>query len=189
MPDRDGMDQDRPVAIVTGGAGGLGSAFCRALGSRGFRAVPVDIKGTERVVDVTDISACRDLASELQPVVWINNAGILGAGSAIDQPDEIVSSVLAVNLSGVINGTRAALGVMSEIGRGWILNVGSLAAWAPTPGLAVYCASKHAVRAYTTTVAMEMAGSGIRLCTICPDGIWTPMLEEVLDEKAGRHGL
>jgi short-subunit dehydrogenase len=169
-------------AVVTGAGGGLGQAFCRLLGARGYEPVPVDIKGTERVLDVTDPEACRELAREVEPVIWINNAGLLGNGDALKQSDEEIRKVVEVNVLGVIYGTRAAAEVMVASGAGGILNIGSLAAWSPIPGLAVYSASKHAVRAYTNSVAIELANTGVRCCVICPDAIITPMMDAALDD-------
>jgi short-subunit dehydrogenase len=165
-------------AVVTGAGGGLGSAFCRGLAARGWDVVPVDVQGTERVLDVTDPDACRALARDVQPALWINNAGVLGAGSAADQSDAEIARVVGVNLLGVINGTRAAVEVMRPRGAGRILNVGSLASWLPVPGEAVYCATKHGVRAFSLALAVELHGTGIRISVLCPDGIATPMLRD-----------
>jgi short-subunit dehydrogenase len=169
-------------AVVTGAGGGLGQAFCRLLGARGYEPVAVDIKGTERVLDVTDPEACRELAREVEPVIWINNAGLLGNGDALKQSDEEIRKVVEVNVLGVMYGTRAAAEVMVASGAGGILNIGSLAAWSPIPGLAVYSASKHAVRAYTNSVATELANTGVRCCVLCPDAILTPMIDAALDD-------
>lgn len=169
-------------AVVTGAGGGLGSAFCRGLASRGWDVVPVDVQGTARVLDVTDPEACRALAREVQPSLWINNAGVLGAGSAADQPDAEIARVVGVNLLGVIHGTRAAVEVMRPRGSGHILNVGSLASWLPVPGEAVYSATKHGVRAFSLALAVELTGTGVRISVLCPDGIATPMLRDKQDD-------
>ena len=171
------------VAVVTGAAGGLGRALSAALEGRGARVVTTDapgVRGADRVLDVTDPDAARALAEELAPDVWVNNAGVLGTGAAIEQPDDVVRRVLDVNLLGVIYGTRAAAAVMRPRRSGAILNIGSLSSWNPTPGLAVYAASKHGVRAYSGAVAAELAGTGVRVSCLCPDGIWTPMLAAVV---------
>lgn len=165
-------------AVVTGAGGGLGGAFCRGLAARGWDVVGVDVRGTARALDVTDPDACRALARDVQPLLWINNAGVLGAGSAADQPDDEIARVVAVNLLGVINGSRAAVEVMRPQRGGRILNVGSLASWLPVPGEAVYCATKHGVRAFSLALAVELEGTGIRISVLCPDGIATPMLRD-----------
>lgn len=172
-----------PTAVATGSAGGLGAAFCAALRAKGYEVLGADLRAADRVLDVTDAAACRALAEATRPAVWINNAGVLGAGAAADQPDEEIARVVGVNLLGVINGTRAAVAVMRRAGRGHVLNVGSMASWMSPPGLAVYGATKHAVRAFTVALASELAGSGVRVALLCPDGIWTPMLHDRLDDR------
>ncbi len=172
-----------PIAIVTGAAGGLGAAFCVSLRTKGYEVIGADLHGADRVLDVTDAAACRALAEAAQPDVWINNAGVLGAGAAADQPDEEIARVVRVNLLGVIHGTRAAVAVMHRRGRGHILNVGSMASWVAPPGLAVYGATKHGVRAFTVAMACELAGSGVCVSLLCPDGVWTPMLHGRLEDR------
>ena len=171
-------------AVVTGAAGGLGSAFVTSLRARGYEVTGADLAGADVVLDVTDSEACRRLAGEIQPEVWVNNAGILGAGIVAEQTDAEIERIIQVNLLGVIHGTRAAVGVMRERGSGRVLNVASLASFSPVPGETVYAASKHAVRAFTMGMAAELRGSGIRLMVLCPDGIWTPMLYDRLEDPA-----
>ena len=171
-----GQDTTSRTAVVTGAAGGLGAAFCTQLAARGYRVVATDVRNAERILDVTDAAACRALAHEVSPDLWINNAGVLGAGSAVDQPDAEVERIVAVNLLGVIHGSRAAARVMRERGRGHILNVGSLASWIAPMGEAVYAASKHGVRAFTVALAAELHGTGVQVSLLCPDGINSPML-------------
>ena len=177
------------TAVVTGAAGGLGQALVVRLTDLGWDVVPVDIVGTERVLDVRDAEACRALAREVQPELWVNNAGVLGAGDAATQSSDIVERVVNVNLLGVINGTRAALEVMRDRndgrGLGHIVNIGSLASWVPVPGEAVYGATKAGVLSYTLALVAELKLQGIdgvRLSVVCPDGMSTPMLTNVADE-------
>ena len=82
-------------AVVTGGAGGLGTAISKALAARGLEVLAVDVAGTDRLLDVTDAAACRRLAREVEPDVWVNNAGLLGAGEALSAPDELMEQVVA----------------------------------------------------------------------------------------------
>jgi short-subunit dehydrogenase len=175
------------TAVVTGAAGGLGRALVGALAGRGAEVVATDapgVDGVDRVLDVTDPEAARVLAAEVSPDVWINNAGLLGAARALDQPDDEVLRVVEVNLLGVIYGTRAAAAAMVAGGGGDICNIGSLSSWNPTPGLAVYAATKHAVRAYSGALAAELRGTGVRVTCLCPDGIWTPMLQRAVTSDA-----
>ncbi|MCU0266521.1 MAG: SDR family oxidoreductase [Actinomycetia bacterium] len=178
------------TAVVTGAAGGLGQAWCRALAAKGYDVVGVDVQGTDRTLDVRDPQACRDLARETRPRVWVNNAGVLGAGDAATQPDDEVRRVVEVNLLGVINGTRAAVEVMrtdGPTGRGHVVNVGSLASWVPVPGECVYAATKAGMLAWTLGLQAELRGhgvTGVRLSVLCPDGMLTPMIEPLLDDPA-----
>ena len=73
---------------------------------------------------------------------------------------------------------------MARRGGGAVCNIGSLSSWNPTPGLAVYAATKHAVRAYSGAVAAELRGTGVRVTCLCPDGIWTPMLQGAVAERS-----
>ena len=180
-----------PTAVVTGAGRGLGAAIADRFEAAGWRVVRVDIDGTDTYLDVTDADACRDLARRLQPDVWVNNAGVLGAGDAATQDDDVIDRVVSVNLLGVIHGTRAALAVMREReegrGAGHIINVGSLASWVPVPGECVYAATKAGVLSYTLGLAAELAQqgvTGVRLGVICPDGMLTPMITDVLDDPA-----
>lgn len=165
------------TAVVTGGAGGLGRAFTRQLAAAGYDVVPVDLQGDVRRLDVTDPVACRALADELRPRIWVNNAGVGGAGGVLDQDDETVHRLVMVNLLGVINGTRAAAATMREDGDGVVLNVASLAGWAPTPHIAVYSATKHGVRAFSVATEAELRPGPPRVKCLLPDGIRTAMVD------------
>jgi NAD(P)-dependent dehydrogenase (short-subunit alcohol dehydrogenase family) len=170
--------------VVTGAAGGLGAATTRALRTAGHRVVGADLRGADEQLDVTDPEACRSLARRIKPDVWINNAGILGAGQAADQPDAEIRRIVEVNLLGVIWGSRAAIEVMRPRGSGHVINIGSLSSWITPTGETVYAASKHGVRAFTVGLAAELTGSGLHVSLVCPDGIWTPMLYDRLEDAS-----
>lgn len=179
------------VAVVTGAGRGLGREIATALAADGFRVVATDVAGADEVLDVTDADACRALAERERPAVWVNCAGVLGAGDAATQSDEVVQRVVGVNLLGVINGTRAAVAVMRSRnggrGDGHVITIGSLASWVPVPGECVYAATKAAVLSYTLGMRAELRAqgvTGVRLSVVCPDGMLTPMLTDVLDDPA-----
>ena len=176
----------RGVAVVTGADGGLGRALVLRLAHEGYDVVGVDVAGDVRRLDVTDPAACRALADELRPVVWVNNAGVLGAGDAATQEDDVVERVVRVNLLGVIHGTRAAVASM-RAGGGHVVNVASLASWVPVPGECVYAATKAGVLSFTLGLQAELDAAGVQgvhLSAICPDGMLTPMITDVLDDDA-----
>ena len=119
--------------------------------------------------------------------ILVNNAGVLGAGDGATQPDELIEQVVRVNLLGVIHGTRAAVASMREHGGGHVVSIASLASWVPVPGETVYAATKAAVLSFTLGLQAELEAAGerdVRLTAVCPDGMLTPMLTDVLDDDA-----
>jgi len=141
--------------------------------------------------DVRDATAHREVASYaagLGPVLaWVNNAGVLRTGTLWEQDDATMSLTVDINLLGIIHGTRAALDVMRAHGRpADIINMASMSAFGPLPGLAVYAASKAGVVSWTLTTAAELdqAGVPVRMHAVCPDGVRTDMVAE----NAADHG-
>lgn len=111
--------------------------------------------------------------------VFVNNAGILSAGPAVDQPDTVTRRVIDVNLIGTINGTKAALTVMLPRNRGHIVNVASISGESYGAGEASYCASKYGVVGYTVAVRFELHGSGIKLTLVMPTMVRTRLTSGV----------
>jgi NAD(P)-dependent dehydrogenase (short-subunit alcohol dehydrogenase family) len=191
------------VAVVTGAGGGLGRAIARELASRGYLVHATDLDPDAAAhtaaelgagarsagLDVRDGAACRALAAEAATRagaldLWVNNAGVLATGLAWDQDEATRRTMLEVNALGTMNGTVAALEPMIAAGRGQVINVISLAGLVAAPGEVNYAASKHAAMAFTLGTLFDLRRSGvegIELSAVCPDGIWTPMLEDKLD--------
>jgi NAD(P)-dependent dehydrogenase (short-subunit alcohol dehydrogenase family) len=192
------------TAVVTGAGGGLGRAIATELAGRGFgvwatdldadaaAGVAAEIGGRARAssLDVRDESACRALAAAVVSEagsldLWVNNAGVLVTGFAWEQDGPTRNAMLSINAIGTMNGTVAALEKMVPAGGGHIVNVISLAGLVAAPGEVAYAASKHAAMAFTlgTLFDLRRAGHrGVDLSAVCPDGIWTPMLEDKLDD-------
>lgn len=187
------------VAVVTGAGRGMGREVAQRLIGRGWTVVVTDVDETavrrtaadlgDKCIpihhDVRDAIAHRDVASRAaemgELVAWVNNAGILRTGTLWEQDDATMATTVEVNLLGVIHGTRAALEVMrAHGGAADIINMASMSAFGPLPGLAVYAASKAAVLSWTLTTAAELhlAKSPIRLHAVCPDGVKTDMVAE-----------
>jgi len=154
----------------------------------GDAALAADAKAS--VLDVRDAESCRSLASAVVAEagsldLWVNNAGILATGLAWEQQEATRGAMLSINAAGTMNGTVAALEPMVAAGSGHVINVISLAGIVAAPGEVAYSASKHAAMAFTlgTLFDLRRAGHrGIALSAVCPDGIWTPMLEDKLDD-------
>jgi NAD(P)-dependent dehydrogenase (short-subunit alcohol dehydrogenase family) len=192
------------TAVVTGAGGGLGRAIANELAGRGFVVWVTDIdadaaactaekigaSARARALDVRDETACRQLAAAVTTEagsldLWVNNAGILATGLSWEQDEATRGAMLSINAAGAMNGTVAALEQMVPAGRGHVINVISLAGIVAAPGEAAYAASKHAAMAFTlgTLFDLRRAGhAGIDVSAVCPDGIWTPMLEDKLDD-------
>ncbi len=184
------------IAVVTGGARGLGSHIARELADRGFSVLVTDIDElaaaeTARRIgrnswsmhqDVRDPESHRQVARAAAErgdlSVWVNNAGVLATGLTWEMPDAAVRRQIEVNAMGVIWGCHAAAAAMHS---GHIINIASLSAMAPTPGLAVYGATKHAVLGFSISLQGELkrAGRPIRVSTVCPDAIETDMVKNV----------
>jgi NAD(P)-dependent dehydrogenase (short-subunit alcohol dehydrogenase family) len=193
-----------PVAVVTGAGSGLGRAIAVDLAHRGFLVQVTDIDydaaaqtaaeigagAMSAALDVRDAEACRAAAAEAAKRsgaldLWVNNAGVLATGPAWEQDEATRRTMLEVNALGTMNGTVAALERMVPVGRGHVINVISLAGIVAAPGEVAYSAGKHAAMAYTlgTLFDLRRAGiAGIELSAVCPDGIWTPMLEDRLED-------
>ncbi|NYI80280.1 SDR family oxidoreductase [Nocardioides panzhihuensis] len=200
------MSADRGGAVVTGAGRGLGRQIAELLADRGHQVLVTDVDAASAqaaadeigrgatamavdVRDVTQVEAARDavVATAGRLDVWVNNAGVLFTGPAWEQSPEQRSLILDVNAVGTINGTVAAIEAMRGAGGGHIVNIVSLAGLTAVPGEAVYAASKHAAIGFSlsTLQDLRMVGSkDIDISCICPDGIWTPMLHDKLDDPA-----
>jgi NAD(P)-dependent dehydrogenase (short-subunit alcohol dehydrogenase family) len=190
--------------VVTGAGSGLGRAIARELSSRGFSVLATDVDAEaasataaeigsgadSATLDVCDEEACRAVAGRCAEKsgrldLWVNNAGVITTGNPWEQDAATRGAMLDVNAVGTMNGTVAAVERMIGQGGGHVVNVVSLAGIVAAPGEVAYSASKHAAIAFTlgTLYDLRRAGHrGIELSAVCPDGIWTPMLEDKLDD-------
>ncbi len=188
------------VVLVTGAAGGIGSAVARLFAGLGGRVVLTGRRGAalEAVAlppgsapalrlehDVADPAAwervmARVLEAEGRLDVLVNCAGVVEPGRAAEQAPEQARRQVEVNLLGTVYGCRAALRAMLPRARGRIVNVASLGGVVPMPGEAVYCATKYAVRGYSFSLHAELAGTGVGVCVVSPDSVATPQLAHEL---------
>ncbi|HZO12508.1 MAG TPA: SDR family oxidoreductase [Polyangiaceae bacterium] len=185
--------------LVTGCASGIGLRVAEALVQRGHRVLATDIRheaidagnwDRERVrtaaLDVTKPDAWTRVLDEAWSAwggldVLYNIAGYLMPGwvQAIDLRD--IDRHIDINTKGVMYGTHLCARRMIEQGSGHIVNIASMAAFAPVPGLALYCASKYAVRAFSLAAAVELRDHGVAVTVVCPDAVATPMLDKQKD--------
>ncbi|GHF40875.1 NAD(P)-dependent dehydrogenase (short-subunit alcohol dehydrogenase family) [Amycolatopsis bartoniae] len=192
---------DGLVAVVTGGASGIGAAVVSALRERGARVAALDLREVTPDgvrMDVTDDESVRHaIATVVERFggldVVVNNAGIGAQGTVADNDDAEWLRVLDVNLLGMVRVSRAALPHLRRSRAAAIVNVGSIAATAGLPQRALYSASKGAVVALTRAMAADHLAEGIRVNCVNPGTADTPwigrLLEKADDPAAERAAL
>ncbi len=183
----------KAVVLITGALGALGSAMARNFAAEGASVILTDAQENDgsliaelgvgcRFVplDVTDAdawhAAVEKVEADVGPVtVLVNNAGIVGMGGIEDLALENWRKVFDINLIGSLLGIRAVAPSMRKAGGGAIVNISSMAGLQATPGLAAYGASKWAIRSLTKTAAAELAPDNIRVNSVHPGIVETPM--------------
>jgi 2-hydroxycyclohexanecarboxyl-CoA dehydrogenase len=177
-------------ALVTGGASGIGAAIARRLAAEGAEVTigDLDVQGAAQVagefsglaveLDVTDLASAQAAVDSAGPPIdiLVNNAGTDEFGFFAQTTPEIWEKLIAVNLTGVLNCTFAALPGMQEAGYGRMVNIASEAGRVGSKGSAVYSAAKGGVIAFTKVMAREGARFGITANAIAPGPIETPLL-------------
>lgn len=176
------MKLDGAVAVVTGAAGGIGTALVSRFHAEGARVVGVDRRDTDGVLacDVTDADAVRDLVTGViaehgRIDLFCSNAGIT-TGVGLDDPDDLWHAAYEVNVMAHVHAARAVLPHMLDNGHGYLLNTASAAGLLTSPGDAVYAVTKHGAVAFAEWLAVTYGGRGIGVSVLCPMGVATPML-------------
>jgi NAD(P)-dependent dehydrogenase (short-subunit alcohol dehydrogenase family) len=203
---------DGKVALITGGASGMGMVASQLFASEGARVVLTDVAdgAGEQVADEiradggeatyvhSDVSSEADAKAMVEAAVatyggltiLYNNAGVmLAEDGSVDSTDgSIWDMTLAINVKGVAYGCKYGIPAMIESGGGSVINVASFVAWmGAATSQTAYTASKGAVLAMTREIAVEYARKGVRCNALCPGPIDTPLLAELLSDPARRQ--
>jgi 3-oxoacyl-[acyl-carrier protein] reductase len=172
------------VAIVTGGASGIGRATAELLTSAGVQVAVVDRHG-DVPVDVSDAASVargvEDVRRTLGPVDILVNAAGIPAGGPLDGERyvEVWEQTLAVNLTGAMLMVRACLDDLARSGTGRIVNVASTEALSATPLTSPYSVSKHGLLGFTRSLAVDLGGRGVTANCVCPGPTLTGMTEGI----------
>lgn len=188
------LDFSGRVAVVTGGASGMGAATAREMAGRGADVVIVD-RNAELAIEVANsIDAMTPLIGDVSEPgfcdhaievavgeydrldVLVNCAGIIVRADALGTTDEEWQQILNVNVNGVFYMSRAAVRQMKKQRRGAIVNFGSIWGEVGAAGVLAYCATKGAVHQITRAMALDHVADGIRINAVAPGEVNTPML-------------
>jgi len=182
------------VALVTGAARGIGRAICQALVDSGATVIATDIlseelnqmalelgdKVTPMTHDVTDEQQWQSIVSAIlkkhQKIdILVNNAGILLFATLETTEPQQFRKLIDINITGTFLGLHSVIPCMKKAGSGAIVNISSAASILPNNGTGAYAASKYAVRGLTRTAALELGPFGIRVNSVHPGAVNTPM--------------
>ncbi len=199
------------VALITGGASGLGAESALRLAREGASVVLTDMSaeageakaraicdtGAKAVFlsqDVTDEARWAEVVKETldrfgRIDVLVNNAGVAGGEPLLESTFESWRRILSVNLDGVFLGMRAVAPVMAAQGSGSIINLSSILGKVGMPGAMAYCASKGGVLLLTKATALELAPVGVRVNSVHPGFIETPMVANALHEAENSNEM
>ena len=200
------------VALVTGSTSGIGLGIARALGAEGAdlmlngfgdaTKIEAERAGLAKEFGVrvgysgADISKPAEIAAMVAETqkslgsldILVNNAGIQFVADVEEFPEERWNAIIAINLSGVFFGMRAAIPGMKAKGWGRIINIASAHGLVASPQKVAYVAAKHGVVGMTKVAAIELANHGVTVNAICPGWVLTPLVQKQVEDKAKAQG-
>jgi 3-hydroxybutyrate dehydrogenase len=203
-PDADGAmgALDGRVALVTGGAGGIGRAIAGALAADGAIVIVADRDATRaeavaaglggaraHTVDLVDVAACRSMVGDVlaghgRLDILVNAAGFQHIASVVDYPLESWDAMLATMLTAPFVLSQAALPAMYERGWGRIVNIGSIHSVVASPNKIGYVSAKHGLLGLTRAIAIEAGPHGVTCNAVCPAYVRTPLVETQIADQA-----
>jgi 3-hydroxybutyrate dehydrogenase len=206
------MSLNGKVALVTGSTSGIGLGIARSLATAGadimlngfgdaaqieaLRAEMAATHGVKVGYNGADISKADQIAAMVAETtktmgsldILVNNAGIQFTANVEDFANEKWDQIIAINLSGVFFGMKAAIPGMKAKGWGRIINIASAHGLVASPQKVAYVAAKHGVVGMTKVAAIELPNGGVTVNAICPGWVLTPLVEKQLQDRAMRDG-
>jgi len=197
---------DARVAIVTGGASGIGRAVAERLAADGCRVAVVDLNGPQAdsvaaaigglsiQADLSQREECRRVVDETvarwgRADILVNNAGFQHVSPIADFPEDVWEKLLAVLLTAPFLLTKYVWPHMAALGWGRVVNLSSIHGKVASPFKAGYVSAKHGLIGLTRTAALEGGGQGITVNAICPAYVRTPLVESQIADQARNRGI
>ena len=193
------------IALVTGGASGIGRSMVRVFAENGAHVLVNDVRdsgadvadevgGTFLKADLADMEQARGLGRRATEVagkvdILVNNAGLQHIEPVDEFPEEMWARLIQVMLIAPFQLTRHVLGGMKEQGWGRIINMSSIHGLVASPYKSAYVSAKHGLIGLTKTVALEVGEYGITVNAICPAYVRTPLVEAQIGDQARTHGI
>ena len=201
------------TAVITGSTSGIGQAIAEAFAREGaslmlngfgdnaaieaLRARLEKESGARAIYDAADMTRpaeiaamIRRAAAELGAVdILVNNAGIQHVAPVDEFPEDKWDAIIAVNLSSAFHATKHAVPHMKKKRWGRIINMASAHGLVASPNKSAYIASKHGINGFTKAVALEVAEHGIRVNSICPGFVHTPLVEKQIVDRAAENNM
>lgn len=201
------------VALVTGSTSGIGLGIARALAGAGAsvmlngfgdaaaieaqRAAIATEFGVRCAYNGADIGQGEQIAAMVDEThktlgaldILVNNAGIQFTANVEDFPEDRWNAIIAINMSGVFHGMKAAIPGMKAKGWGRIINIASAHGLVASAQKVAYVAAKHGVLGMTKVAAIELANAGVTVNAICPGWVLTPLVERQLEARAAKDGI
>jgi 3-hydroxybutyrate dehydrogenase len=206
------MSLNGKAALVTGSTSGIGHGIASALAAEGaaimlngfgdaaqietLRAGMAAQYGVRVAYSGADVSRPEQIAAMVADTeaklgsldILVNNAGIQFIANVEDFPAERWDAIIAINLSGVFHGMKAAIPGMKRRGWGRIINIASAHGLVASPQKVAYVAAKHGVVGMTKVAAIELANQGVTVNAICPGWVLTPLVQKQLEDRARQEG-
>lgn len=195
------------VALVTGGASGMGQLSALRLAEQGAQVAIVDMNDDNLAAtaakspnihpfkcDVSDWQQVKEVVAKVEeqlgPIDRLTHcAAIMPTGRILDQPADVINRVMTINYTGTVHLTKAVLPLMRERGTGQIILYGSIAGYVLAPEMGAYNASKAATNAYAEVLIHENRGSGVQLMAVHPPMVKTPLINQALETRNIRESL